>query len=95
LVDGRNCTGEIPAERFDTKIWYDPNSNKSGKICTTRAALIDGFNMFDNKLFGIGDAEAECMDPQQKLLLECTYRALEDAGIPTESISGSKTGVFI
>ncbi|XP_075443768.1 phthioceranic/hydroxyphthioceranic acid synthase-like [Ascaphus truei] len=95
LVDGRNCTGEIPAERFDTKIWYDPNSNKSGKICTTRAALIDGFNMFDNKLFGIGDAEAERMDPQQKLLLECTYRALEDAGIPTESINGSNTGVFI
>lgn len=35
------------------------------------------------------------MDPQQKLLLQCTYRALEDAGIAMESISGSRTGVYI
>lgn len=35
------------------------------------------------------------MDPQQKLLLQCTYRALEDAGVSMESISGSRTGVYI
>lgn len=39
--------------------------------------------------------EAERMDPQQKLLIECTYKALEDAGVPVESVSGTKTGVFI
>lgn len=53
------------------------------------------FNSFDNHLFGINNMEAERMDPQQKLLVECTYKALEDAGVPVESISGSKTGVFI
>ncbi|KAM4705182.1 mycocerosic acid synthase-like [Rhinophrynus dorsalis] len=95
LVEGRNCTVEIPAERFNTKYWCDPDYNKAGKICTSRAALIEGFNEFDNKLFGISNAETEKMDPQQKLLLECTYRALEDAGLPLEHISGSKTGVFI
>lgn len=35
------------------------------------------------------------MDPQQKLLLNCTYRTLEDAGISMERISGSRTGVYI
>ncbi|KAH0627537.1 hypothetical protein JD844_003341 [Phrynosoma platyrhinos] len=55
----------------------------------------DWFNAFDNRLFGINDVEAECMDPQQKLLLECTYRALEDAGVTREDMNGSKTGVFI
>ncbi|MGH0126770.1 UNVERIFIED_CONTAM: hypothetical protein FKN15_038293 [Acipenser sinensis] len=35
------------------------------------------------------------MDPQQKLLLQCTYRALEDAGMPMEKASGTRTGVFI
>lgn len=35
------------------------------------------------------------MDPQQKLLLQCAYRVLEDAGTAMESISGSRTGVYI
>lgn len=35
------------------------------------------------------------MDPQHKLLLQCTYRALEDAGIPMEKASGTRTGVFL
>ncbi|KAM4622930.1 mycocerosic acid synthase-like polyketide synthase [Discoglossus pictus] len=95
IVGGKNCTVEIPTERFNAKHWFDQDYNKPGKICTSRAALIDGFNEFDNKLFGIHNTEAGNMDPQQKLLLECTYRALEDAGIPAENISGSKTGVFI
>ncbi|XP_054129440.1 mycocerosic acid synthase-like [Melozone crissalis] len=95
LVEGKNCTVEIPPERFNTKEWYDADGNKPGKICTTRAALLDEFNSFDNHLFGINNMEAERMDPQQKLLMECTYKALEDAGVPVESISGSKTGVFI
>ncbi|XP_078234745.1 mycocerosic acid synthase [Pogona vitticeps] len=95
LVEGKNCTVDIPPERFNTQQWYDPDRNKPGKTFTRRAALLNEFNTFDNKLFGIHDLEAERMDPQQKLLLECTYRALEDAGIPRESISGTKTGVFV
>lgn len=53
------------------------------------------FNSFDNHLFGITNMEAERMDPQQKLLIECTYKALEDAGVPVEAISGTSTGVFV
>lgn len=41
LEEGRNCTEEIPPERFNIKDWYDPDENKPGKICTTRAALLD------------------------------------------------------
>ncbi|KAK4825559.1 hypothetical protein QYF61_000147 [Mycteria americana] len=95
LEEGKNCTVEIPPERFNAKDWYDPDDNKPGKICTTRAALLNEFNSFDNHLFGINDLEAERMDPQQKLLVECTYKALEDAGVPVEAVSGTKTGVFI
>ncbi|XP_017600871.1 PREDICTED: putative uncharacterized protein encoded by LINC00614 [Corvus brachyrhynchos] len=95
LEEGKNCTVEIPPERFNAKEWYDPDDNKPGKICTTRAALLDEFNSFDNHLFGINNMEAERMDPQQKLLIECTYKALEDAGVPVESVSGTRTGVFI
>ncbi|KAI3355406.1 hypothetical protein L3Q82_018245, partial [Scortum barcoo] len=95
LLEGKNCTVDIPAERFDTTFWYDPDDRKPGKTQTTKAALIEGLNEFDHKFFGITEAEADFMDPQQKLLLQCTYRALEDAGMAMESISGSRTGVYI
>ncbi|XP_041817792.1 highly reducing polyketide synthase cm3B [Chelmon rostratus] len=95
LLEGKNCVVDIPAERFDTTLWYDADDSKPGKTQTNKAALIEGFNEFDHKFFGITEAEADFMDPQQKLLLQCTYRALEDAGIAMESISGSRTGVYI
>nr|XP_020459534.1 uncharacterized protein LOC109962294 [Monopterus albus] len=95
LLEGKNCVVDIPAERFDTSFWYSADGSKPGKTQTTKAALIEGFNEFDHKFFGITEAEANFMDPQQKLLLQCTYRALEDAGMSIESISGSRTGVYI
>ncbi|XP_077349933.1 uncharacterized protein LOC143998019 [Lithobates pipiens] len=95
IVEGRNCTSEIPEERFNSKRWCDLDNTKPGKICTSRGAFLEGVHMFDNKLFGVHNSESDHMDPQHKLLLECTYRALEDAGYPMESISGSDTGVFI
>uniref|UniRef100_A0A3B4ALL9 Uncharacterized protein n=1 Tax=Periophthalmus magnuspinnatus TaxID=409849 RepID=A0A3B4ALL9_9GOBI len=95
LVEGRNCANDIPVERFNSTLWYDPDDGKPGKTQTQKAAFITGFNEFDHKFFGITEAEANFMDPQQKLLLHCTYRALEDAGISMESISGSRTGVII
>ncbi|KAM6900476.1 phenolphthiocerol/phthiocerol polyketide synthase subunit C-like [Xenentodon cancila] len=94
LVDGRNCSVSIPKERFDLATWYDPDDTKPGKSCTSTAAFIDGFNKFDHKFFGISDSEVEQMDPQQKQLLQCVYRALENAGIPMEKASGTRTGVF-
>ncbi|XP_056290651.1 phenolphthiocerol/phthiocerol polyketide synthase subunit C-like [Pseudoliparis swirei] len=94
LLDGRNCSVPIPKERFDIASWYDPDDNKAGKSRTAKAALIDGFNEFDHKFFGISDSEVEQMDPQQKQLLQCVYRALENAGIPMEKASGTRTGVF-
>ncbi|XP_017261954.1 highly reducing polyketide synthase 40 [Kryptolebias marmoratus] len=95
LLEGKNCVVDIPAERFDTNSWYNADVNKTGKTQTTKAALIEGFNEFDHMFFGISEVEADSMDPQQKLLLQCTYWALEDAGVAMESISRSRTGVYI
>ncbi|KAK9977270.1 hypothetical protein ABG768_019091 [Culter alburnus] len=95
LLHGENCAVQIPNDRFNLSQWYDPNESKAGKTHTAKAALIDGFNEFDHKFFGITNAETITMDPQHKLLLQCTYRALEDAGIPMEKASGTRTGVFM
>ncbi|PWY72888.1 ketoacyl-synt-domain-containing protein [Aspergillus heteromorphus CBS 117.55] len=50
---------------------------------------------FDAGAFRITKDEAEAMDPQQRILLEVTYEALENAGIPLKSIAGSNTAVFV
>ncbi|KAK5878172.1 hypothetical protein CesoFtcFv8_025605 [Champsocephalus esox] len=94
LLEGKNCSVPIPKERFDISSWYDPDDNKAGKCRTAKAALINGFNEFDHRLFGISDSEVEQMDPQQKQLLQCVYRALENAGMPMEKASGTRTGVY-
>jgi myxalamid-type polyketide synthase MxaE and MxaD len=49
----------------------------------------------DNKLYDIKDLEANQMDPQQFLILDCVTMAMEDAGITRQQLVGSKTGVFI
>ncbi|XP_067907899.1 phthioceranic/hydroxyphthioceranic acid synthase-like [Heterodontus francisci] len=95
LLEGRNCVVDIPPNRFNAKFWHDTDDNKAGKMITKCACFIEGFNEFDHKLFSISQTEANSMDPQHKLLLECTYKALENAGMPMEDVSGSKTGVFI
>ncbi|KAL1267254.1 hypothetical protein QQF64_002929 [Cirrhinus molitorella] len=69
--------------------------NCAVQIPKDRFDLSQCLNEFDHKFFGITNAEAIAMDPQHKLLLKCSYRALEDAGIPMEKASGMRTGVFL
>ena len=61
-------------------------------MLTSKCGFIDYLHEFDFEAFGISKREAECMDPQQQVLLEVALNALEDAGFKW---NGSKTGVFI
>ena len=57
------------------------------------AALVDGIEEFDAAFFGITGREAEVMDPQHRVFLECAWHALEDAGYDPERYDGA-IGVF-
>jgi len=94
LKRGFDARGEIPAGRFDISRFYHPE-NQPGTILSRYGAFIRGHDLFDAEYFGISSREAARMDPQQRILLEVTVEALEDAAIGMNALSGSQTGVFI
>ncbi len=58
------------------------------------AAFIDDIDQFDPSFFRISPLEAQYLDPQQRLMLEMSWKALEDAGIDPDELRGSRTGVY-
>ncbi|MBS0299065.1 MAG: SDR family NAD(P)-dependent oxidoreductase [Proteobacteria bacterium] len=96
LVTGSDAIVDIPPERWNLKRFYDPDQNKPGKMYVKQGGFLQQrVDEFDALFFGITPREAGSIDPQQRLLLETSWEALEDAGIPYESLIGSNTGVFI
>ena len=95
LRDGVDAVGEVPADRWDVDAFYNPDPQVPGKMNSKYGGFVKDVDQFDNHFFGIPDEEARMLDPQQRLLLEITWEALEDAGIPPESLRGTRTGVFL
>ncbi|HEX5873640.1 MAG TPA: beta-ketoacyl synthase N-terminal-like domain-containing protein, partial [Pyrinomonadaceae bacterium] len=86
LRDGKDAVTEVPHTRWDA------NTN-GGNI--RWGAFVENVDQFDAAFFGISPREATHMDPQQRLVLEVTWEALEDAGQAVERLAGTSTGVFL
>ncbi|MBM7846683.1 type I polyketide synthase [Herpetosiphon giganteus] len=95
LVDGRETVGDIPTNRWDVDNFFSSNPAAEGKMYTRRGAFLNNIDLFDPTFFGISPREAMSMDPQHRLLLEVTWEALANAGLVTEQLAGSRTGVFV
>ncbi|WP_143263084.1 type I polyketide synthase, partial [Amycolatopsis pretoriensis] len=90
LDSGGDGVGDVPEGRWET---FAPAGDLAG--LPLRGGFLDDVAGFDAEFFGITPREALAMDPQQRILLEVAWAALEHAGIPPSGLRGSRTGVFV
>ena len=95
LFAGTDAVTEIPRDRWAHHFFLHPVPGTKGKTYTFAAGIVDSLWRFDPDVFGISPREAAQMDPQQRLLLHVVWEALEDAGLPPDSLAGTGTGVFV
>lgn len=93
LLEGGDGIRDIPTGRWLQDL-YDPQ-RRDGWTYVTRAGWIDGLDQIDASFIGCSPKEAMQMDPQQRILIETAYEALENAGIPLSTLSTTRTGVFV
>jgi len=100
ITDGTDAIGPFPGDRnWDLEELADlhpggrDSASTDGPPAGRGGYLYDAAD-FDPEFFGISRREALAADPQQRLLLELAWELLERAGIPPESLAGTKTGVF-
>ncbi|MGG1948354.1 amino acid adenylation domain-containing protein [Trinickia sp. NRRL B-1857] len=86
LRAGKDCIREIPAERWDHGLYFDADKEKLGKSYSKWGGFIEGVDQFDPLFFNISPREAEVMDPQERLFLQCVYETIEDAGYTRERL---------
>lgn len=86
----------IPKERFEHASFHHPNPGKGGCFNAAGGAFLkEDIGLFDAPFFSLTAQEATSMDPQQRIMLECTFEALDSAGIPKHQVVGKEVGVFI
>ena len=96
LSEGRSAWGPVPFDRWNADAFYHPDPRAKESLVFRSGFFLDqDIAAFDARFWSIPPREANGMDPQQRLLLESTYEALENAGIPLNSLKGSNTAVYV
>ncbi|MGP3976825.1 SDR family NAD(P)-dependent oxidoreductase [Streptomyces sp. 8N114] len=83
LRNGRDCIREVPTERWDHRTYADVGGSSTAKW----GGFIDDIDKFDPLFFQISLHEAELLDPQERLFLQCAHHALEDSGYTGELLA--------
>ena len=96
---GRNTVRDVPQHRidlgYDIDHFYDPRPRIPGKISSKKGGFLEHPELFDPSAFGIAPRDALTMEPQQRLMIEVAWDALEDAGIVPDSIVGERVAVML
>ena len=94
LAEGRDAIREAPEDRWTDAAYrrLDPAAETSTRPL---GGYVDGMDLFDPQFFGIAPREAITMDPQQRLVLEVSWEAMERAGYAPDRLAGQPVGVFV
>ena len=95
LTAGRNTTRPLPAERWLRYENRSPEDAAALRDAVRHGSFLDDIQGFDAEFFGLSPREAELMDPQQRILMETAWEALEHAGLPPHELAGTDAGVFM
>ncbi|MET7575715.1 type I polyketide synthase, partial [Streptomyces sp. NPDC005492] len=97
LVDsGTDAMSPFPLDRgWDVAGLYDPTGTRPNTSVANEGGFLTAAAEFDAGFFGISPREALAMDPQQRMVLEVAWEALEHAGIDPTGLGGTPAGVFV
>lgn len=95
LSEGRSSITEVPPSRWDTGLFYDPDPTVPGKANTKWGGFLANPGGCDIGFFNLTAEEAVHVDPQQRMVLELGWEALEDAGIAPDTLKGTSVGVYV
>ena len=88
LARGDNAVVEIPADRWDVERYYSADADAPGKMYARHGGFLDRVDEFEPRFFGISPREARTLDPQQRLVLEVAWEALEHGGQDPTALRG-------
>ncbi|WP_280511266.1 polyketide synthase Pks13 [Nocardia farcinica] len=96
LINGGDAIRELPAGRW-AEFMSDPNVAKMIEESNTLGGYLDQevVKGFDAEFFAMSPIEVERVDPQQRLMMELTWEALEHARIPASELRGESVGMFV
>lgn len=96
LVNGEDGISDVPENRWELEKYYDEDKNAPGKMyCKKGGFLNTNIDEFDARFFNISPKEAAALDPQQRMLLELTWEAFENANMDITKYNGTNTGVYV
>ncbi|RCG25471.1 acyltransferase domain-containing protein [Streptomyces diacarni] len=95
LREGRDGISEVPDKRWEVYRGLGSETTAALRRATRWGGYLADIEGFDAEFFGLTPREAELMDPQQRVLLEVAWEALEDAGLPPGRLAGTDAGVFV
>jgi thioester reductase-like protein len=95
LAAGRDAVTEVPPERWNVADHYQPWPPVLGKTYSKWGGYLSDVDRFDPLFFNIVPAEADFMDPQQRIFLQESWKALEDAGLDASRLARARCGVFV